>query len=49
MPLLVEKFKTNLRRRFDEPQQRRILDASLDPARLDDMPVHDYVDLYVPR
>ncbi len=49
MPLLVEKFKTNLRRRFDEPRQRRILEASLDPARLDDMPVRDYVDLYVPR
>ena len=48
MPLLVEKFKTNLRRRFSEPQQQRILDASLDPARLDAMPVNEYVDLYVP-
>ena len=46
MPLLVEKFKTNLRRRFSEPQQQRILDVSLDPARLDAMPVHEYVDLY---
>src|SRR5580704_13982687 len=27
MPLLVEKFKTNLRRRFTEAQQQRILDA----------------------
>ena len=48
MPLLVEKFKTNLRRRFSEQQQRRILEVSLDPARLDPMPVHEYVDLYVP-
>jgi len=48
MPLLIEKFKTNLRRRFSEPQQQRILDVSLDPARLDPMPVNEYVDLYVP-
>jgi 2-methylcitrate dehydratase len=47
LPLLVEKFKTNLRRRFPEAQQQRILDASLDPARLDAMPVSEYVDLYV--
>jgi 2-methylcitrate dehydratase len=47
MPLLAEKFKRNLRRRFDEAQQQRILDASLDPARLDAMPVNEYVDLYV--
>jgi 2-methylcitrate dehydratase len=46
MPLLIEKFKTNLRRRFDEERQARILDVSLDPARLDAMPVNEYVDLY---
>jgi 2-methylcitrate dehydratase len=48
MPLLVEKFKTNLRRRFNEAQQQRILDVSLDPGRLDAMPASEYVDLYVP-
>ena len=47
MPLLVEKFKTNLRRRFDSAQQERILSASLDAGRLDAMPVNEYVDLYV--
>ena len=47
MPLLVEKFKTNLRRRFDEEQQKRILDVSLDRERLEQMPVNEYVDLYV--
>jgi 2-methylcitrate dehydratase len=47
LPLLIEKFKTNLRRRFPDEQQQRILDVSLDPARLDAMPVRDYVDLYV--
>jgi 2-methylcitrate dehydratase len=49
LPLLVEKFRTNLRRRFSERQQERILTASLDPRQLDSMPVHEYVDLYLPR
>ncbi|HET7103203.1 MAG TPA: bifunctional 2-methylcitrate dehydratase/aconitate hydratase [Terracidiphilus sp.] len=47
MPLLVEKFKRNLARRFDAGRQQRILDASLNPARLDEMAVNEYVDLYV--
>jgi 2-methylcitrate dehydratase len=47
MPLLIEKFKANLRRRFTVAQQQRILDASLDAGRLDLMPVNEYVDLYV--
>ena len=47
IPLLVEKFRTNLRRRFPDKQQRAILEASLDRKRLESMPVHDYVDLYV--
>jgi 2-methylcitrate dehydratase len=49
MPLLVEKFKTNLRRRFNEAQQQRILDVSLDRERLEKMAVNEYVDLYVPQ
>jgi 2-methylcitrate dehydratase len=48
LPLLVEKFKTNLARRFPQPQQDRILAVSLDPEKLDAMPVNEYVDLYVP-
>jgi 2-methylcitrate dehydratase len=47
VPLLVEKFKTNLRRRFNKEQQQRILAVSLDPQRLDEMPVNEYVDLFV--
>ncbi len=47
IPLLVEKFKINLRRRFDEARQQRILDASLDRDRLERIPVCEYVDLYV--
>ncbi|MFP5277537.1 MAG: bifunctional 2-methylcitrate dehydratase/aconitate hydratase [Acidobacteriota bacterium] len=48
LPLLVEKFKRNLSRRFSDAQQQRVLDASLDSARLDAMPVHEYVNLYLP-
>jgi 2-methylcitrate dehydratase len=47
MPLLVEKFKRNLARRFGAEQQRKILDVSLDRERLEIMAVRDYVDLYV--
>jgi len=47
MPLLVEKFKTNLRRRFSEPKRHQILDVSLDREKLAQMPVHQYVDLFV--
>jgi 2-methylcitrate dehydratase len=47
MPLLIEKFRTHLARRFPAKQQQAILEVSLDAARLDAMPVHEYVDLYV--
>ncbi|AMV46618.1 MULTISPECIES: bifunctional 2-methylcitrate dehydratase/aconitate hydratase [Paraburkholderia] len=47
IPLLVEKFRTNLARRFAAKQQQAILDVSLDQAKLEAMPVNEYVDLYV--
>ena len=47
LPLLVAKFKTNLRRRFTDQQQKKILDVSLDRDLLEQMPVQQYVDLYV--
>jgi 2-methylcitrate dehydratase len=47
MPLLIEKFKRNLARRFGTEQQQRILDASMDRTHLERMRVCDYVDLYV--
>jgi 2-methylcitrate dehydratase len=46
IPLLVEKFRTNLARRFPSKQQEAILGVSLDQKRLEAMPVHEYVDLY---
>src|SRR6201996_3266214 len=47
IPLLLKKFEANLARRFDKTQQQRILDASSDQAKLEAMPVDDYVSLYV--
>ncbi len=47
IPLLEAKFRTNLARRFPAGRQTAILDVSLDPSRLEAMPVHEYVDLYV--
>ena len=47
IPLLIEKFRTNLARRFAPRQQRAILDLVLDARRLGDAPVHEFVDLFV--
>ena len=47
MPVLVEKFKTNLARRFPERQQRAILDLCMDAERLAKTPVNEFVDLFV--
>ena len=47
IPKLVEKFRTNLARRFPDKQQRAILDVSLIQATLEAMPVNAYLDLYV--
>ncbi len=47
MPVLVEKFKTNLARRFAEKQRAQILELCLDPKRLEATPVHEFVDLMV--
>ena len=47
MPILVEKFKTNLARRFPAPQQKAILDLCLDARKLEATPVDRFVDLLV--
>ena len=47
IPQLEAKFRTNLARIFPARQQARILEASLDQKKLEAMPVHEYVDLYV--
>jgi 2-methylcitrate dehydratase len=47
IPLLMQKFRTNLARRFKDKQQDMILEASLERSRLEKIRVRDYVDLYV--
>ena len=47
MPVLVEKFKTNLARRFPTKQQKAILDLCLDPKKLAATPVNEFVDMMV--
>ncbi len=46
MPILVEKFKTNLARRFPEAQQNAILEVCMDADRLAAMPVDEFVELF---
>jgi 2-methylcitrate dehydratase len=45
IPVLIEKFRTNVARRFAGRQQQAILDAALDAKRLSAMPVNEFVDL----
>jgi 2-methylcitrate dehydratase len=47
MPVLVEKFKTNLARRFPAKQQHAILDLCMDAKKLEGTPVGEFVDLFV--
>jgi len=46
LPLLIEKFRRNLRRRFSEDRVERIMAASLDARQLHPMPVDQYVGLF---
>ncbi|HEY2628317.1 MAG TPA: 2-methylcitrate dehydratase, partial [Usitatibacter sp.] len=45
MPVLVEKFKTNLARRFPVKQRAAILALCMDSKRLEATPVNEFVDL----
>ncbi|MGJ0624446.1 bifunctional 2-methylcitrate dehydratase/aconitate hydratase [Xenorhabdus bovienii] len=47
IPLLLKKFSTNLARQFPDTQQRKVLSVSLDRTLLENMPVNEYLDLYV--
>jgi len=47
MPVLVEKFRTNLARRFPPARQQAILELCQDAARLEALPVRDFVDTMV--
>jgi len=45
MPILVEKFRINLARRFPEKQRGLIMELCMDAKELDATPVHEFVDL----
>jgi len=47
IPLLVEKFKTNLARSFPEKQRNAILALCQDAKRLEATPVNEFVDMFV--
>ncbi|MBA3254034.1 MAG: bifunctional 2-methylcitrate dehydratase/aconitate hydratase [Burkholderiaceae bacterium] len=47
MPLLVEKFKTNLARVFPAKQADAILNLCMDPKRLAATPVQEFVDMMI--
>jgi len=47
IPRLIDKFRTNLARRFAAKQQQAIVDVALDPQRLAALAVHEFVDLMV--
>jgi 2-methylcitrate dehydratase PrpD len=47
IPVLVEKFRTNLARRFPPKQQMAILEVCLDRTKLEAMPVNEFVDMFV--
>ena len=45
IPLLIKKFRTNLARIYSAEHQKRIEDATLDRAKLEQMSVTDFTDL----
>ncbi|HTT10825.1 MAG TPA: bifunctional 2-methylcitrate dehydratase/aconitate hydratase [Burkholderiaceae bacterium] len=47
MPVLMDKFKTNLGRVFPTKQAGALLELCQDPARLDATPVNEFVDMMV--
>lgn len=47
MPVLVEKFRTNLARRFPAKQQQAILELCMDQRKLEGTAVNEFVDLFV--
>ncbi len=47
VPLLEAKFRTNLARRFPEKQRAAIYNLCQDQQKLEAIPVHEFVDLFV--
>ena len=49
IPLLVEKYRTNLARIFDEAQQEKIASLTLDYQKFSQTPVNEVMDLFIKR
>ncbi|MCE3268599.1 MAG: 2-methylcitrate dehydratase [Burkholderiales bacterium] len=49
IPLLMEKFKTNLSRIYAPKQQERIMDIITNKSRLYEMPINQFIDLLCKR
>lgn len=49
IPLLLEKYRTNLARIFDKAQQERIAGLTLDYTKLSSTPVNELMDLFVKK
>ena len=47
MPVLIEKYKTNLARIFPDKQRQTLLDQTLDLEKISALPVHEFVDMMV--
>ena len=47
IPLLEDKFRINLARRFPVKQQKAIIDLCLNQKRLEETPVNEFVDMFV--
>jgi 2-methylcitrate dehydratase len=47
IPVLIEKLRTNLARRFPPKQQQAILDLCLDQSALEGTAVHEFMDMFV--
>jgi 2-methylcitrate dehydratase len=45
IPLLIEKYKTNLARIYDTDKQKKIIDVCLDYNKLSTTPVNEFMDL----
>jgi 2-methylcitrate dehydratase len=45
IPLLIEKYKTNLGRIYDTDKQKKIIDLCLDYNKLSTTPVNEFMDL----
>lgn len=47
LPKVIDKFEANLLTRFPKPRAAQILELSLDLERLEQMPVNEYMNLYI--